>query len=80
MTKQEFDQLKEEIDKAVKHTRSIFTSWREGQTISNLLETRYCELMVKARSWSEYYDVDPFYDDNNIPKFWRFLEIALVDE
>lgn len=54
----------------VEEAKRIFPTWREGQTLFNVLFVEYSELANEIRD-TKY---DPFYQDEKIPAFWERLE------
>ena len=58
-----------EFRKQLKETLKEFPSLRKGQIMFNVLYEVKPELADKIRSSN----IDPFYNDNNIPEFMKYI-------
>lgn len=74
MTQEEFSNMADENMRFAASMRKTHPSLRLGQCLYNLVYALFPEESDKVPT-----DMDPFYKDENIPKFWEFMKKELVN-
>lgn len=77
MTNEQFLSYKSNIELEAAQIITNEPYLRFGQCIYNTIATQYPDIMAM---YIVGRNCDPFYNDNNLPKFWDELQKCLVDE
>ena len=66
----------QEFGLKVQGVTTIYSGWRKGQVLFNVLYDERPEWADEIRAT----EIDPFYEDQKIPAFWEWLEQKIIEE